>query len=498
MGKIITSTKNPRLVLHEDHKRPASRREFIASGLMGFSAFMMAPSILSILGKPSFANALSAEACAASSATPLPAFVGINLGGGASLSGNYLPLDAGGNLLPKYDILGLGTGTPTIENEFQGVKFAGVSNGTLTSQFLAGLRSTTSQATRDKSSFVGVCVPLQDDTNSNQIDPTGMVTAAGLVGDLLPKLGTSNSETGIDQKPSKITPPAPLIVTKLEDLTSALSPASTLTKQLDVNQRRKLLTLVSSLSGSQARAVASTNSSSSATLSKLVQCATDKNIELATATNPGIDPMLDSNLSLANLWQMNTGGNLFGRNGNQAFSQNQRKIFGSMVYNALKGNSGSIGLELGGYDYHGQGRQNQDDKDFMAGALVGKVLESGAVMNKKVFIHVTSDGSVGAPSSTEVRVGFESDRGSGGMAYILAFDPAGRPKMKNDRAGSYQIGNYTNGQGASDDTLSGSAERAGLACFANYLAFAGQSSLLDKVLSRPYTTSEQDYVVRFA
>jgi hypothetical protein len=478
--------KNKKYNYLEDHKKPNSRREFLASGMMSFSAYMMTPSILGILSNSSVAQA--ADACESASQSVLPAFVAVNLSGGASLSGNYIVHDQGGNLLPKYDILGLGT-TPPTEKEFGNVLFP--SSTAVTQSFLTGMRAQANGALA-KSSFIAVCVPLQDDTSNNAIDPTGMVTAAGLVGSLLPKLGTRNTTgTGISQKASNIAPPAPLIVSKISDLTSALAPASALTNNLNKTQQKNLLTLVSNLSGSQARAVASANSSSSQTLSKLVQCATDKNIELATQTNPGIDPQLDSDKSVANLWQMTTGGTQFGRN------QNERTIFGSMVYNGLKGNSGAVGLELGGYDYHGQGATSQNQKDFDAGQLVGKVLATAQAMNKKVFIHVTSDGSVGAPSGSGLRPGFTGDRGSGGMSYIIAFDPAGRPGMKNDRTAPWQLGYYTNGQGAADDSLVGSADKAGVAAFANYLAFAGQSSLFSKVLT-PLSTSDQDYIVRFA
>jgi hypothetical protein len=188
---------------------------------------------------------------------------------------------------------------------------------------------------------------------------------------------------------------------------------------------------------------------------------------------------------------MNTGVNAFGR------SQNERTVFGSMVYNGLKGNSGAVGLELGGYDYHGQGAATQTQKDFDAGALVGKVLATAQAMNKKVFIHITSDGSVGAPNGSGLRPGFTSDRGSGGMSYMIAFDPAGRPAMKNDRTAPWQLGYYTNGQGAADDSLVGAADKAGVAAFANYLAFAKQTAAFGKVIS-PLSAADQDYIVRFA
>jgi len=474
-----------KLSYFDNHGMPGNRREFLASGMMSFAAYMMTPSILGILAKSSVAQA--ADGCDSSGGPTLPAFVSVNLAGGASLSGNYIVHDMGGNLLPKYDILGLGT-TPPTETEFGNVLFP--SSTAVTQSFLTGMRAQANGALA-KSSFIGICVPLQDDTSNNAIDPTGMVTAAGLVGSLLPKLGTSGTTgTGIRQKPSNTVPPTPLVVSKLTDLTTALAPASALTTNLTQAQQKNVLQLVSDLSGSQARAVASVNSSSGQTLSKLVQCATGKNIDLATQTNPGIDPQLDSDKTVANLWQMTTGGTLFGR------SQTERQIFGSMVYNALKGNSGSVGIDLGGYDYHGQGATAQNQKDFDAGQAVGKILATAQAMNQKVCINITSDGSVGAPSGSGLRPGFTGDRGSGGMAYMIFFDPAGRPSMKNDKTAPWQLGYYTSGQGAADDSIVGSADKAGVAMFANYLAFAKQESLFSKVLT-PLSTTDHDAIVRF-
>ena len=486
MDKKLTQ-KQRNAILFDGHRKPNTRREFLATGMMSFSAYMMTPSILGILGNSSIARA--DDSCESGSSTQLPAFVSINLAGGMSLSGNYMVLDAGGALLSNYDTLGLGTGVIATEKEFQGVLFP--SSQVVNTSALTGMRATAAGALA-KSSFVGVAVPLQDDTQNNAIDPTGMVTAAGLVGSLLPKLGRNSSTgTGIGQMASNVKPPTPLVVSKISDLTSALAPASSLTSQLSLPQQSSLFSLVSNLSGSQARAIASVNSSSSQTLSKLVQCATDKNIALSTQTNPGIDPQLDTDKTVSNLWSMTSTGTMIGR------TQNERVIFGSMVYNALKGNSGSVGFDLGGYDYHGQGATTQNNMDFAAGQMIGQVLATAQAMKQKVFIHVTSDGSVGAPTGSGVRPGFTGDRGSGGMSWMIAYDPAGRPAMKNDKVSPWQLGYYTKGLGAADDSLVGSADKAGVAAFANYLQFAGQYSLFSKVLT-PLSTTDQDTLVRFA
>lgn len=474
-----------KVFLHDDHKRPTTRREFLATGLIGFSGFMMAPSILSILTRPGNAFAAGGADCAAGAASLLPAFVAVNLSGGASLSSQYLPLDQGGNLLPKYDRIGLGN-APPVEMEFGNVPFAGMVNDRLTSQFLAGIRQATSPSTRNRTAFVGVCVQTQDDTGDNQIDPSGLVTAAGLTGSLLPRLGRSGTTTGIRQRHAKLPPPAPLVVRNVDDILGALSPAGSLNSRLNKKQKSSLMKLISGLSGSQAEAIRMPASSSGKTLANLIQCVTDKNIDLTSTDNPGVDPRQDSSVNVSSVWQMSTGGDQFGQ------SQGTRVALGTMVYNALKGNAGSVGIDLGGYDYHGSTRGTTDGRDNSAGNVVGRILESAAAMNRKVFIHVTTDGGVGTPVGSDLGANFTSDRGTGGMSYIIAFDPTRRPETT-----ATQIGYFNSNQGAAEDTLVGSAERAGVAVFANYLKFAGQMGALERLLPGNYSTAELNQVLKF-
>lgn len=481
---IIEGEEKRRVFLHDDHGHMKTRRDFLSSGILSFAGWMMTPSILQMLARnEAFAQAAGGcDDSVVSASGRLPAFVTVNLAGGASLSGNYIPLNAAGQMLPSYSLLGNGA-VPTTQAAFGNVLFSS------TSGFIAGLNTGASQATRDKTSFIGVCVPTADDTNTNKIDPSGMVTAAGLKGELLPRLGSFATATGVNQRPAVITPPTPLRVASLNDLTNALTPQGTFaTRFTTAAQRNGLLKLVSNLSGSQAAAIASPNSASGQTLAKLVKCATEKNVSLAANTNPGINPATDTSIpNYTTLWGTATAGNQFGQ------SQNTRVAMGAMVYNALKGTAGTVGINLGGYDYHGNARATTNQSDNNAGQVVGRILETAAMMNQKVFVHVTTDGSVGAPSGSAAGANYTSDRGTGGMSYILVFDPAAKPATK-----STQIGYFNNGQGAVDATISGTAEKAGVAVFANYLAFAKQLPLLDKVIPGRLSAAEIEQAVRLA
>ena len=164
-----------------------------------------------------------------------------------------------------------------------------------------------------------------------------------------------------------------------------------------------------------------------------------------------------------------------------------------MVKAGLMGNAGTVGLNMGGYDYHGRNRADTTGRDTNAGRVIGRVLESASVLNQKVFMYVTSDGSVSGPTSDQRDVDFRSDRGSAGCVYILAYDPAGRPATSG-----HQIGQFTDAQAADDAFITGSnPELAASAVFANYLKFNNRMDLVTPVLGSTFSTSELNTVVKF-
>ncbi len=492
MKKVVDeNTGEERIItLHRDHPKPRTRREFLATGLIGFSGYVLAPSILNVLARPEFAMAADPQ-CAAAPGSAMPGFIHVNLSGGASLSSNAPPLGQDRNPLAKYDLLGLGPDNTFLSDDarshtaFQGVRLSGNKTaGTPAGHFWLGLSGVTTQATLDKTSFVCICVTSSDDTSSNLLSAMGMVSAAGLTGELLPGLGSRDGTgTGVGQQPAIVKPAAPLIVRNYTDIEGALKPAGSLATRLSDGRRQKLLELVNSLSGSQARAVASPGSATGTKLAQVVECATGKNIELASKADPGIDPGL--NAAVATLWGI-APANKTGTNYAQA----------AMVFNALKGNSSVTGLDLGGYDYHGNGRAAQNTKDADAGRTVGLILETANTLQKPVMIHITSDGSVSSNSGAAFGGDFNNDSGNRGQTWILAYDPAGRPAMKNDQF-KHQVGYFTAGQGATDQSAVGSAEKSAVAVFANYLAFAKQSAKLDAIAPGVISAADLNEVVRF-
>lgn len=457
------------------NKRPTTRREFLAAGLIPFSATLFMPSWLRIFAQAGVAEA-ETLVCKAAGVTGLCPFIGLKLSGGMAMSANFLPHDQGLQLLPSYSKMGMGSGATV------GVTYAFANNAPFyaSSQLLAGIMVGAQPATLSKSVFVGMPVISQDDNSMNKFDITGLVAKSGLSGNILPGTGTRATDVGVNNSYAFLKPPAPLVIGRYEDIPGSLGVAGSLAA-LSAPQKTALFENIKDLTASQSANLA--NMTGGTVLSQLIQCANIDNSKLiGSGGNLNTDPL--SNAQFATIWGIN----------NNTAKNSQAFVFASMVYNALNGNAGTCNLEIGGYDYHNNTRASGDGKDLEAGTTIGRILESAALLSKKVFLVVTSDGSVTSPDSNVAGGPWTSDRGTGGSAYMIGYDPTGAHTVK-----SFQVGRFTAGQVADSTFITGgSPEVAGGAMFANYLAFNGKVGLVESYLPRVFTTAQIDQVVSFS
>lgn len=490
--KVVDETtgEERHIILHRDHAKPTTRRDFLSTGLLSMAGSIVAPSIINVLASPQFAFGADAASCASSGAT-LPGFLTINVRGGMSISGNLPPLGEDRQPLAKYDLIGLGPDNnvftdDTIGSNLLGRRVAGTQNaGVPVGHLFLGLVGAATAGTLAKTTMINMCTPSTDDTSDNEFDPTAMILALGAPPtSIMPKLAPSNTVTGIGQQSAVRQPQsAPLRVTSFADVQRALAPAGSLATRLDKPRREQLLRLVASLSGTQARAVAAPGSATGTTLARLVECATGQNITNSAVTDPGIDPAVgDGNIGA--LWGLNP-----------ATKTGDAYNKATIVYNTIKGNCDAGAIEEGGGDYHGQGRGVQNPKDQAVGRLIGLSLESAAQMNKPLVIFVVSDGSVSTGSGSALGTGFANDSGNKCTPLMFFFDPNMKPRHKEDAWG-LQLGHMTAGQGCSGDTVVGSPVKAATAVAWNFAAFAGVQDRAEKSLSGIFQRSEIDEVVR--
>lgn len=460
------------------HGKPVTRRDFLSAGVIPFAASIVVPNWMSLLMGNSAQAAEAGSACAASSAM-LP-LVSVNLSGGAAMASNFVPMNENGDPISSYSKLGLGNNQVPLEREFGDVPFAGMDNGVLISKFLVGVRLRATAETLAKTAFIGIPVESQNDTGSNKLDISGLVTKAGLVGSSLPNLGSSGTSTGIGQMPSLVAPPSPLIVNSFTALTSSIGYSAAVGRSLNAKQRGSLAKLVRDMNTSQTRKLA--NIKSGAEIKSLLDCAGVRNVGLIENGSGLVDPR--SNTAFSAVWGVN----------NATAANNGQLVSGSMVYNTLLGQAGSSNINIGGYDYHDNTRTSGDGKDQQAGEMVGRILESASVLGKAVFVYVVSDGSVYSMESESRNAPWVGDRGSNGVAYILYFDPKGRPETSG-----FQIGSFTDNQAANTAFVTGgNPEVAAAAAFANWCQATKRIDLFERVAGRVFDTNNFPKILKVA
>jgi hypothetical protein len=382
--------------------------------------------------------------------------------------------------IASYSKMGLGDNKVPLEMEFGNVPFAGMNNGVLISKFLVGVRNQATAPTLANTAFIGIPCDSQNDSPNNKFDISGAIAKAGLIGTKFPNLGRVNNRTGINQASAIIAPPAPLVVNDYGALLTSIGYSSALGKALNPEQKNSLAKLMSNLNTIQTRKLASIQGASG--VKKVLDCAGIKNIDVVAQGASAIDPR--QNTAFSQVWGVNA-----------TTANNDRElIFGSMIYNTLSGQAGASSLEMGGFDYHNNTRTTGDAKDQEAGTTVGRILQSAAVLNKPVFIYVISDGSVSCQDSPNRNAPWTSDRGSNGIAYMLYYDPKGRPATSD-----YQIGQFNDNQSADTSFITGgNPEMVAAAVFANWCQANKRNDLFEKIAGRVFDTEQLSQIIKLA
>ena len=451
--------------LHEAPLR--TRRDFLSAGLIQMTASITLPSVATMLARSGVARAQEIV-CPKGGNTALVPFITINLAGGAGLSANFVPHDEGEQPLQSYSKIGLGTTPPIMTAFANNAPFA--ANGI--SQFIVGVTDNAALTTVLNTAFVAAPVRTRDDSSENKLNLEGMVAKAGRAGSILPHLGSNRNAFAF------VPPPNPLGVRRFNAIQEALAIGGRLGERLDTSQQAKLFKAIETMTADQTRGLAS--KTGGAEMAQLLNCAAKDNSALVGTPDPGVDPAADP--AYLAVW------------GNPNMNSDEYAR-AAIVYNVIKGNAAAGTINLGGYDYHNGTRTTGDTRDNNAGTLVGMILQSFAVMGTKGFVAVTTDGAVTGPNSGSAGGVWTSDRGSAGMAYMLAYDPLTPPSTRG-----FQMGHYLPGrnQQAVDQSFvtSGTAEMAAAGIFANYLNFSGQLGLLDAVLPRVFTTEDLDKLLK--
>ncbi len=457
---------------HGSHKRPVTRRDFLAQGFMTGAATVVAPAILgAMLGSRKAHAALGPDLqflanpvndiCNIQQGAGKIPFMCFDLAGGANIAGsNVLVGKEGGQLdflstqgyskqgLPG-DMLPNNAVTNFINTEF-GLAFH------TDSAFLRGMLEKTSATTRAGVNGAVIAARSENDTGNNPHNPMYGLARAGSRGELLTLIGSQNSDSGGNSMaPAMLMDPAnrPTKIDRTSDATGLVDTGALGTLFTNPNGTPDTASTVAVMEqmariSEQKLLKVDPAITDGARLETQVKCGYVKTADTVdrfgnpAAINPSLDP------------EITGAAGVFGPNfGNDREFEKTAAVMKLVV----EGYAGAGTISMGGYDYHTGDRSTGEIRDLRAGRCIGAALEFAARRGKPVMIYVFSDGSLSSNGRVDDSV---DGRGKGewtgdnqqvAAAFFLVYNPptnGGRAALLTSGAGAarhQQLGYYSAG-----------------------------------------------------
>ena len=495
-----------------------TRRDFLCDGATSTVGFAFLPSLATVLQN---GRAMANANCTKEGGvTDAPAFIGIDLQGGASIAGNnVIVYDDGGQLLTSYGGLGLPpdllpSNSKMINTELglpmhahspmlRGIKEALNLDTTVNTDAdddgdgdgeQGGEDTQTGESSSsvlDKVNGCVICTQSADDTSSNRLATAPGIYMAGAQGLLVPLVGTRPSfpgGSGGNSATPYVTGVTPAFISNIFSAQQLISPAAFWAN--DPKRMEAVLSLIQDMSDSHLRRFS--NMSLPEQTRAMIKCGyLDANNLLVqrgdnVIRSRDLNPRDDNRLRGINLGQVS-------------------EAAVEVAYLVLRGYAGSGTIAMGGYDYHDSTSSTGEARDKVAGMVIGTVLGMAAALQKKVMLHIYTDGGVDADENSPAqKVEEDSDieiekytwRGDSearSAAFVLVYDPSGRAELGFQQMGSYKSndGGTVNLAPSKHVRICQSPEGQAAAVIANWLAWQGrEKELHDKITDSPIREEE--------
>lgn len=461
-------------LLYENHKRPLTRRDFLAAGMLSSSGMVMAPAWLGALLQSRRANAaldpdihamLAQGQCNVPTAASGIAFICFDLAGGANLVGSEVLVGQQGGQsaflsVAGYELLGVpGNMVPSSSaNIDPSLGLLWHADGAIKRGILS---KATTPATAAGTSGAVFCAESQNDTQSNPHNPMYGIAMAGANGLLLDLVGTESSVSGGNSMAlmQTISPSLqPTVISQPSDATGLVSTGGASADPLSVEVLQAQVRIssgnqpfqsgletsiggaLSAPSGSTPGVQLYTDATADTTLKNQVRCAYVKSANTAdvfgnpAALDPTQDPLIIGGATP-----------IFPA---ASFSDSDVAATATVMKLVIDGYAGAGTIAMGGFDYHDGTRATGETRNFKAGQMIGAVLEYAQRKGKPVMIYVISDGSLSSnmmpDNSTAGRgkLGWQGDNSAVASTFFLVYSPSGRPQLLNGAAGQ-QIGYFS-------------------------------------------------------
>ena len=495
-----------------------TRRDFLHDSTERAFGYLCMPSLATLLVN---GRALASTNCPDASASDAPAFIAVDLKGGASIAGNnVIVYDQGGELLSDYQGLGLPNEiSPSCPNNSDMIDTTLGMPMHKNSDMLRGIKQTAGnpQDVLAKTNGVVICTKSADDTNKNELASAPGVFLAGSSGLITPLVGRDGGGTGTSGGNS-ITPfnttVAPVVITDIASANQIIALSKIWEQQ--PQRMQKVLAAINKMSFSQLDKFGQLGMPEQTV--EMIKCGYLKAKDLLTPGEIDLDPRKDNLVTKA------TVDNFFRAIATPSPDKNSlnEKMAGEaaleIAYLVLKGYAGSGTISLPDYDYHNGTASLGAQKDFEAGQVIGMILQMAAKLQRKVMIHVYTDGGVDPvitkvgdtcpKSETEKKHNannvqkfvWSGDSEVRSAAFVLVYDPNGRPTLNFSDSEKQQLGAYKSDDNGTINlspskhaAISGSPRAQAQVVVANWLAWQGQEQKIFTAMpDAPINSSELD------
>ena len=433
MAKKKNRTLHPdEPLLHPDHSRPVTRREFIQQGFIKGGSAIIAPTMLGLLAGSSPVHALSDDmetlktACGIKDGAGKIPFICFDLAGGANFAGsNVLVGGKGGIEIPLttagYNKLGIRDdevpsfgGTELFVDRSFGLPFHS------TSAMLKGMKQCYPGNTVTPDVINGAVIPARsgNDTANNPHNPMYGIHKAGASGDIMKLIGSRNSDSGgnsmspvsmidLTARPTKID--------RQSDV-SGLVDTGQLASKMGVANAARVMESIQRISDAKlSNANLQTGLADDLDIKNQVKCNYVQSADMVESYGSGTKLNVDADTDVAAAF----GATNYLSNGEFRKTASVMK----MVVNGLAG-AGTI--TMGGYDYHTGDRTTGDARDERAGICIGACLRYAELVGKPLMIYVFSDGSLASNGMIDPgndRLVWTGDNSSTACSFFLVFNP---------------------------------------------------------------------------
>ena len=446
MAKKKNRTLHPdEPLLHPDHARPVTRRDFIRQGFISGAGTVLAPSIFGLLGSnPAHALSADLEALKAPAECDIAStgggkipFICFDLAGGASFAGSnvlvggpggaedlmtsagYSKMGVPGDRLP--DFAETDPAEASFVNRSLGLPFNNESS------MLAGILENFTTPTNTN----GAIIPARsdNDTGNNPHNPMYGIHKAGAVGELMALIGSRNSISGGNSMSPAAMIDLTVRPTKIDRQSDVKGLVDTgeLVKKIGKENATRVMEAIQRISAAKMAKVnidpGATTEVDELAITKQVNCGYVQSADLVERYGDpaALDVDSDTDIDAA-----------FGGAGNYLTDGEFRKT-ASVMKMVVNGYAGAGTITMGGYDYHTGNRTTGDARDLRAGRCIGACLEYAKRKNKPLMIYVCSDGSVASNGTPDGAAGgklvWTGDNSSTAASFFLVYNPGGTPQL---------------------------------------------------------------------